>query len=171
MSTINKLCDAYKHPWSIIFSGALIPVLNLEVGGHKSYRQVVELAMKKSDEPVTLTDASKGKGRGILTFSFLLHAALFAYWIFVHVHEASLMAIAESFAKGQRRFAINMLEFPGRWKYLTLVNMVCYVTSRDTYFIQLSLCSACRQFSFVCPLLAIFYQVEESRKYLGGFLI
>ena len=86
-----------------------------------------------------LTDASngrKGKGRAILTFSFLLHAALLAYWIAVHVHESSLMAIAESVAKGQHHFAVNMLEFPGRWKYLTLVNMVCYVVSRDTYFIQ-----------------------------------
>lgn len=81
--------------------------------------------MKKSEEPVTLTNASyggKGKGRAILTCSFLLHVALFAYWIAVHVHESSLMANAEFFSKGQHHFA-KMSEFPGRWKYLTLVNM------------------------------------------------
>lgn len=100
--------------------------------------------MKKSEEPVTLTNASyggKGKGRAILTCSFLLHVALFAYWIAVHVHESSLMANAEFFSKGQHHFA-KMSEFPGRWKYLTLVNMVCYVISRDTYFNYLYAVSA-----------------------------
>ena len=85
--------------------------------------------MKKPDEQVTLTDASidiKGKRGAILTLSFLLHATLFAYWIIVHVHESSLLAIAESFTNGEHHFP-KMLEFPGRWKYLTLVNMVRYV--------------------------------------------
>ena len=80
------------------------------------------------EKPNTVIDASKEKGRAIFTLSFLLHAVLFAYWIIVHVHESSLLAIAESMTNGERRFA-KMLEFPGRWKYMTLVNMVCYVNN------------------------------------------
>lgn len=80
--------------------------------------------MEERSEPVTdASNVRENKRRPFLTLSLLLHAAFFAYWVYVHVHESSLFTIAESIAGGEYDFS-RTLEFPGRWKYLTIVNMV-----------------------------------------------
>ena len=74
-------------------------------------------------------DASNGRNKqrgAFCTCSFMLHATLFACWIFVHLHESPLMTIAQSLA-GEHLFSklvSETFESPGRWKYLTIVNMV-----------------------------------------------
>lgn len=87
--------------------------------------------MDKPSESNTGNDASnsrKEKRKPFLTLSLLLHASLFAYWVFVHVHELSLMAIAATKIDAQHRMH-KLLEFPGRWRFLTIVNMVrCILT-------------------------------------------
>lgn len=75
--------------------------------------------MEKTNEA---SDGRKEK-RGLFTLSFFLHTSLLIYWICVHVHELSLISHAESMA-GEGYHFPKTLEFPGRWKYLTLVNMV-----------------------------------------------
>ena len=74
----------------------------------------------------TLNDRSsdnKQKRKNILTMAFVLHVFLLAYCIFVHVHEFSLLTMAASIAGPERHFP-GALEFPGRWKYLTIINLV-----------------------------------------------
>ena len=86
-----------------------------------------------------LRDASNGrkKERGtFFTWSFILHFVLLAYWIFVHVHESSLLTIAQSLA-GEHRFSMT-LEFPGRWKFLTIVNMVSPLRSVVNFNVTLT---------------------------------
>ena len=75
-----------------------------------------------------VADANNGhkKRRGaFLTFNLVMHASLLAYWIFVHVHESSLMAVAKSFACFEHHFP-TAAQFPGRFKYLTVINMVSH---------------------------------------------
>ena len=86
-----------------------------------------------------LRDSSNGrkKERGaFFTWSFILHFVLLAYWIFVHVHESSLLTIAQSLA-GEHRFSMT-LEFPGRWKFLTIVNMVSPLRSVFNFNVTLT---------------------------------
>ena len=82
--------------------------------------------MEERNEPTTMTDASsvrKEKGRAIITLGFLLHASLFAYWVFVHMHESYLLARAKSIV-GDEHHIPGAFEFPARWKYMTIVNLV-----------------------------------------------
>jgi len=82
-------------------------------------------------------DGRKEKRKAFLTWTLLLHVVMFAYWVFAHVHESSLTGVAESVNKEEYpglRFP-RALEFPGRWRFLTLVNMVSTqfkICSRDT---------------------------------------
>ena len=74
---------------------------------------------KSSDE----SSDYKQKRKTIFTMTFLLHVFLLAYCVFVHVHESSLLTVAASIAGPERHFP-GALEFPGRWKYLTIINLV-----------------------------------------------
>ena len=81
--------------------------------------------MGKPSEPVAkigTSHSSKEKRGALLSLNLLLHGSLFAYWVFAHVHESSLIVLAESIGH-EFRFP-RALEFPGRWRFLTLVNMV-----------------------------------------------
>ena len=75
------------------------------------------------EEPSDASNGRKKERGAFFTCTFMLHTSLFAYWIFVHVHESFLMTIAQSLA-GEHLVFSKTLEFPGRWKFLTIVNMV-----------------------------------------------
>ena len=63
-------------------------------------------------------------GKRLFTGTLLLHLVLFMYWVYVHVHESSLISQVED-TVGSHVFP-KFLEFPGRWRFMTFVNMVSH---------------------------------------------
>ena len=78
-----------------------------------------------------MEQSSIERGSKLFTGTLLLHLSLFVYWVFVHVHESSLiLQLEKDTGSDIARLFPKFLEFPGRWRFMTFVNMVSLTTVR-----------------------------------------